>query len=471
MSKAAAFLFTSLALAAPARADRYSVHGTASVDAAATDNVFSAETSSANREGDLFFTVRPGALFTYAEPRMIHELSAELELMRYAVHSDQPTIAFRGGWKALFLPGPRSEVVVTANASKSLLSAISASTSPAETMVQLQPLQPISQVTVLQGDAGEYLSYTATREIRLSQTLFARAGKTDDNATPRTLVTSAEAGAAFGIDRTWRKDVVSLEAGASVLRLERKTGPGVPMGPRLDRQVDPRARVQWRHDLTRSLSSAVDGGLAIVLPFGIDPYHPDIKRHTGAFPIVGGQLAWIGVWGIATLSVRRDVTPNLFIAANTVNDTASIAAAVPLYWFEDSRRAQPKLAGVGSFGLQRTQLIEEQTSNLQSSFIVGRVDAGLQYAPRPGVTYTARYELLYQTADRAPALGMPIPGFVRNTLYLTAAVRFPADVAVRVPKRRTGSVRADRKDLAPVGAEPVIPDLVESGSEGGGGEQ
>ena len=88
------------------------------------------------------------------------------------------------------------------------------------------------------------------------------------------------------------------------------------------------------------------------------------------------------------------------------------------------------------------------TSTLQSSFLVGRIDAGLQYAPRPGITYPARYELLVQSADRAPALGMPIPGFLRNTIYLTAAVRFPADVAVRVPKRRTGSIRADRKDLS-----------------------
>jgi len=36
-----------------------------------------------------------------------------------------------------------------------------------------------------------------------------------------------------------------------------------------------------------------------------------------------------------------------------------------------------------------------------------------------------------------------------------------------VPKRRGNAVRADRNDLSPLGAEPVIPDLLEE-EEGGG---
>jgi hypothetical protein len=461
--KALAFLVASLALTPFAVADRYSVHGTASVDAAVTDNVFSAQFG--NREGDLFFTVRPGVLFTYALPRMIHELNAEVELSRYAAHADSPTVAFRGGWKALFLPGPRSEMMLTANASRSILSAISAASAPADTTVMLQP---IGQVDVTQGDFNEYASWTATREVRLSQTLFARGGKTDDNAEAETIVTSAEAGGSFGIDRSFLKNTLSFEVGTSVLRLERKADPGAPMGPRLDRQVNPRGRLQWRRDWSRRLSSAIDGGLAVVVPFGVDPYNPDVKRHVGLFPILGAQGAYTDVWGIATLSVRREVAPNLFVAANTVNDVAQLAAAIPLYWLESTTRRQPRLAGSASLGISRTQLIAEGSSALQSSFVVARTDVGLQYGPRPGITYTARYEFMYQSSDRNPVTMMPLPGFFRNTVYLTAAVRFPADVAVRVPKRRTNSVRSDRKDLAPMGAEPVIPDLVESGSEGGG---
>jgi hypothetical protein len=36
-------------------------------------------------------------------------------------------------------------------------------------------------------------------------------------------------------------------------------------------------------------------------------------------------------------------------------------------------------------------------------------------------------------------------------------------VIARVPKRRPGQgVRADRKDLVPFGAEPIIPDIIET---------
>ena len=340
----AASVLASVAWAAPARAERFSLHATATVDAAATDNVAA---GSGSRDPDVFFTARPGVLFTYALPRMIHEINAELELMRYAVHGDLPAVAFRGAWKAMVLPGPRSELIFQADVSQSLLSAISAATSPAETMVQLQPIQPQAGVNVRQGSINEYGAYTATREVRLSQTLFAHGSKSDDNGAPETIVASWEAGAAFGIDRSFRSNSLSFETGASVLRLQRRADPGALLGPRLDRQINPRASVRWRHDFGRRLSGSLDGGLAVVIPYGVDPDNPDVKRHLGTFPVVGGQLAYTDVWGLSTLSVRHDVAPNLFVAANTVNDTAAIAAAVPLYWFDDTRRRQPRLAGVG----------------------------------------------------------------------------------------------------------------------------
>jgi hypothetical protein len=459
VQRSAAFLLASLAGIAQVRADRSSIHGTASVDAAVTDNVLSAPLG-ADREGDVLLTIRPGMLFTYAYPRWMNELNAELELTRYVGQSDSPTIAARGAWKSIILKSPLSEIILDANINRSVVSAIGAATVPQNTSVALLP---INQVTALEGGFSEYASKTLTRELRMYQSAFARAGKSDDDGMPRTIVKSAEVGMAWGLDRSWKRDAISVEFGASVLRLDRN--PEAPMGGRHDRQINPRGRATWRHDLSRKLSTSLDAGMVVVVPYGEDPYHPGEERSVGNFPLVGAQMAYTDVWGVTTAAVRRDVTPNLFVAANTVNDTASLAVAVPLYWLENNRRAQPKLAGVGSFGIQRTQLIEPETSDLTSSFIVARADAGIQYAPKPGFTYSLRYEMMYQTSDRGSGISDPQPGFLRNTVYLSASVRFPADVAVRVPKRRTNSVRADRKDLAPFGAEPVIPDLTEGGGE------
>lgn len=460
LRRTSAIALATLLTASMAHADRTSVHVTASGDTAATDNVFSAPSGTATREADVYFSLRPGLLFTYNLPRMVHELTLETEFTYYTLHRNDPSVTARGGWRGLFTPGPRSELMFSAGAGTAVLSAISSAQAPDQTIVQLQP---IGKVTTTQADASEYLSYVATREIQLSQSLFARASKADDNADAPTLSYSYEAGVGLGLERAWRGDSLALEVGASVLRLERDAPVGAVMGSRLDRQVNPRGRLLWRHDFGRRLSGGLDGGVAFVYPYGTDPFNPMEHRRSGAFPLAGAQLAYLDSRGTAQISGRRDVTPNLYIAQNTVTDSVTASGAMPLPWL-DSRRRQPQLVGLGSLVIQRTQLVDSETSDLASSFGALRVDAGIAYTPRPGITYGARYELLYQTGDDRGVT--PLPGFWRNTFVVTFAVRYPNDVAVQVPRRRSNSsTRADRKDLVPVGAEPVVPDLT-GGEEG-----
>ena len=204
-----------------------------------------------------------------------------------------------------------------------------------------------------------------------------------------------------------------------------------------------------------------------MIPYGTDPYNPgQMQRDPGLFPVMGGALNYTDAWGVAQMSVRRDVAPNLFVGQNTVNDSAVISAALPIPWREDNRRRAPKLVGLGSVAITRTQLVDPFTSELRSSIGMARVDVGVMYAVRPGLTYGFRYELIVQTGDRNAEF--PINGFFRNSFYFTFRVRYPEDVAAQVPRRRQDSVRADRRDLVPLGAEPVIPDLLD---EDGGGDR
>jgi hypothetical protein len=66
-----------------------------------------------------------------------------------------------------------------------------------------------------------------------------------------------------------------------------------------------------------------------------------------------------------------------------------------------------------------------------------------------------RYEFLHQTGSMSP-LAL-ISGYQRNTVFFTFSMRYPDKLAVTIPKRQD-SVRADRKDLAPIGEEVVVPD-------------
>ncbi len=446
-----------------AYADRASYHATASGDIAFTDNVFSEQRG--RQDGDLFFQIRPGILLSYGVPRMIHDLNLEAEVTQYALHGDEASLTGRGGWRAFFLTGPRSELLLQANAGTGVLSSLTARTTPDQ--APTVELQPAGNPKFQAADASQYFSYVATRQLRLSERLFARASKTDDDLMDPTIVTAAEAGGSIGIERRFQKSSLSLDVSASVLRLERVAAAAAPIPSRLDQQVNPRVRAAWRRDIDRKLSASVDGGLVYVIPFGTDPYNPDDPpRSRGIFPVVGAQMAFTDVFGVSTLSLRRDVSPNLLIAQNTVSDVAMISAAVPFPWREDNRRRAPKLVALGSLAAMRTQLVDPVTSELASSFGVARIDLGIQYAVRPGFSYTVRYELMVQSSNRDD-MGTQIPGFFRNTFYFSFKYRWPEELAVQVPKRRGNSVRADRNDLSPLGSEPVIPDLLEE-EEGGG---
>jgi len=443
------------------------LHVTATGDVSATDNVFAQ--SGSQRTADVFFTIRPGLLYAYDAPRMIHDINAEGEIIYYLRHSSEPSVNVRGGWRAMFLPGPRSEMIVTANAGKGVLTALSTTTSSDATG---PTVTPIGKVDVQQADAGEDLSWTAGKQTRITQNLLARYSATDDsNGMPMTGTKSdtREVGGALGFERDFRNDTLSLTADASYLRLERIAPDGAVMPSRLDHQLNPRGQLAWRHDIDRQWSTSLAGGVVFVNPVGTDKYNPGVKKQSGTFPTGDATLAYSEAWGRATLAVRHGVSPNLFIAQNTVDDNAVLQVALPLPWLDETRR-NPKLALQSSLGVERTKLIDTDASaGPESTFYLARADVSVGYSPQPGFTYGVRYELVYQTGNSSATMG--IPSYFRNTLYFTFAIRYPDRVAGEVPKRKE-SVRSDRKDLAPVGSEPVVPDVLDENQEddrGGGG--
>jgi hypothetical protein len=451
-----------LLAATPSSAGNGTWHVTLNGDVAATDNVFAVARDN-NPEADAFTQIRPGMLFAYDSPRFINELTAEVEFLEYALHSDRPSVTERLSWKAFVLPGPRSEMLLSANGSTGQLNALTSRSSPETTSPTVLP--PSQAIDVYQADGTEYGSYISSKETRTSETGFARWTATDDQLAMPTKTMVFEAGGSLGFERTFRSNAISLEAGGSYLILDRDAPPGAMPGSLHQKQANPRGTAVWRHDYDKHWSSSLDGGAIYVHPL------QGANRKSEPFPIFGAMVAFTDVWGRATLSVRRVVTPDLFIALNTVSDSAIVQFALPLPWLDDNPHARaPKLIGVASMGAERAQLVDSTTSETNGDVIVARVDAGVTWTPRPGQTWGLRYELVVQHGDTTGVI--PTTSFFRNTLYLTFALRYPDRMAAQVP-RRTQSVRADRKDLAPVGAEPVVPDPTEQLQEGDeeGGDQ
>ena len=440
------------------------LYATATGDVAATDNVFAAP-SGGDREADLFTQVRPGGLFAYDAPRMIQELSAAVEILEYLLHSPEPSITFFGGWRALLLPGPRSQVTLTANAGTGVLNALTSRSSPDQTVIAVTPT---GDTTLHQADAAEDLSWTSSQETRTSQTIFARWATTDDNEPMPSTTSSFEAGAAVGFERTFGHDSVGINVGASFLRLELIAPPGSIPGSRLDRQINPRATATWRHDINRQWSVNLDGGVVYVDPVGIDPYNPTTPQIAAPFPIFGALVAYTEAWGRATLSARRTVSPDLYIAENTVDDSIVAQVALPLPWLDDNPHLRaPKLVALGSIGVERTQLVDPTTGDLAGTFDLAHLDVGVAWTPHPGRTFGLRYEFVYQNADAIAVATAGAQSYFRDTLYFTFALQYPDRMRQSSIPKQSDSVRADRKDLAPVGAEPVVPDSIDpTGSSG-----
>ena len=452
-----AFVFAILASAAPAAADHASLHATATGDVATTDNVFSAP-SDGSREADAFMQVRPGLLFAYDAPRMQNELNGEVEFLEYMLHSDRPSVTGRAGWKMFLLPGPRSEMLVGADASRGQLNALSSRNTPDQTTIGILPsaAQPID---TNQADATESGSWLAGKHTRLLEDAHVNWVTTNDNAMMPTTSSVFDTGGSIGISHEFRSDSLQLQGGGSYLRLERIAPPGSMPGSTLQKQLNPRATAQWHHDIDKQWSVSLDGGAIYMHPVANDPYAPGVTLRSTVFPIFGGLVAYTEAWGRATLSARRTVTPDLFIALNTVDDQLLSQVAMPLPWLDENQHARtPKLVGLASLGVERSQIVDPNSNDTAGTFYLAHLDAGVSWTPHPGQTYGLRYQLLYQHGDARAVLATP--SFYSNTLFFTFSLRYPDRVAAQVPKTLQ-SVRADRKDLAPVGAEPVVPDPTE----------
>jgi hypothetical protein len=391
---------------------------------------------------------------------MIHDFTAEAEVTEIVLTGGRPLITGRAGWKSLFLVGPRFQLNFTINAGTGLVTQLAARTTSDQTTATVMPS---GRVDVQQADTGQSSSWISSKHTRIAQGVLGRYGFTDDGA--GTTTDTREVGGNLGFERTFQNDSISLDASVSYLKLERIAPISAEIGSRLDHQLNPRATVAWRHDIDKKWSASGDGGIVFVNPVGVDKYNPDVMRRGGTFPIYGAQVGYLESWGRAVLSARRNVSPNQFLAQNTVEDAVNFQVAMPLPWLDDTRR-NPKLVALGSAGVGRTQLINSETGSTEGNFKIARVDLTVGYTPRAGQTYGVRLETAYQTGDSTAMV--VIPSYLRNTIFFTFALRYPDRVPGELPKRRP-TMRSDGKDMLPSSGELVIPDVFDEGQDDSAG--
>lgn len=414
-----------------AHADGYSLHVLATAQASWTDNIFSVPASGAalERESDIYYQFRPGAMLTYETPRTVHQVSYEIDASLYQEHDEAQGLQHIAGWRGFFLTSPRSELGLSAQFSTGSLTSLSTST-PASQPMQPQASGGSDYVSI---DVGENLSFTPSQELRLTQGLRGRSFSTTD-ATD-TATTGIEVGASGGADRGWKYSAVALQLGTSFVRLERATET-----PPVTDQLNLNAVVSWRRDFGPRWTGLFDGGVTSIVPLG--------DGEVVVQPTVGAQAAYAPNWGSAGLSIRRAVAPNLYLARNTVTDSAVVNAWLPLPWLTDDPLL-PKLTIQLTAGAQRTQLIDTSDGAILSGFDLLTGDIAVGYTPRPGVTFGVRAQHLRQLADDSAV--MELLSYDRTTVMVTVTGRWPDRLAAEIPAR--SSLRVDRSDNTPVGEE------------------
>jgi hypothetical protein len=423
-----------------ARADDSSLHLLGSAQLGFTDNLLSGPRNpppgiaAPPVEWDLFLGLRPGVLLTYGTPRATHEATYSLDAILYTRHPELSSLFQRAGWKGFFLLSPRSELLTSVDGSFG-----NGNLFPTTVPSSGQVGPAVSgNIEMLGGAAGEDYQYTASPDVRLQQAGYVRYNRISGGG----VTTGSEAGMRLALDKAFRYDALTLLAGASYVSLTQPVA-GSTTGSTTD-LVNARGSAMYRRDLNKDITSVVEVGAVDVLPVN------GIAAPSSVFAVGGVQLAYIPAWGTATFGVRRDVSPNLLIAENTLADTAAIGAWLPLPWLRDDPQ-NPKLTFQSTLGVSRTRIISSTTGQTVEGFDDVLADIAVNWQLRKNAELSFRYQLVWQSSDLSAMTPLPVFGFVRDTVLVQFVGRWPERLAVEVPVRQT--LRVDRSNITPVGDE------------------
>lgn len=416
------------AIPAVARAESWSLHVVGDAQIAWTDNLFSAAPGT-DRESDAYLDIRPGAILMAETPRSVHELTYTFDASIYAVHNEAWSIMQRLGWRGFFATSPRTELNTDVSASAGDSTSLTTQAGAGLGVV------PSGQVHVTQASAGENFAYQASPKLRLLEGATVRYDKTEQNASASTGI---DLSARLGLERTWKRDALTVSVAPTYLQLTRP-GAGVDIE---DDQLNLHVDAIWRRDLTRLWTGSLDAGATAVLP-------TTAGGRSTVQPTFGGQVAYFPDWGSATFQAHRAVLPNLFIAQNTLTDSASASCWLPLPWLR-ANPMEPRLTVQATLGGARVQLIDGTQGEILSGFSQVLGDVAVAWNLRQAAALTLRYQFIHQGVDGTSTAD--VHGFNRSTVMLTFSGRWPERLAATVPVRQT--LRVDRANVTPIGDGP-----------------
>lgn len=416
--------------ATPAAAGNYSVHVLGTTEVSWTDNLFAVPDDAADplppHEGDFLIRFRPGVLAAYETPRTIHNLEYTLDANLYIDHTEARSLGHTVIGRGFYQTSPRSEMQTSLTFATGVLASLSTRQSAGEG----QPVvRGSGNGSFWSLDASQGLTYAASRVTRITQGLQAHRLSSTDALGADTHGT--DVGMSLGADRGWKQTALAIMGGARYVLLSQ--------GATDNRSIHSNLSLSVRRDLSPRWSAVADAGGAWIAPL-------DDANHT-IQPTFGVNVSYAPQWGAAGFQLRRAMAPNLYIAENTITDTASANASLPLPWLTDDPNL-PTLTVAGALGASRSQVV--RGDDIASSVDVVYGDLAVTYAPRGDLTFVVRAQHQRQFPGESMT-GMTALEYDRTSVIASVTWRFPERLAADIPMR--DSLRVDRRDNTPVGDE------------------
>lgn len=382
------------------------------------------------RQRDGLFQLQTGLALISDSPRFLQSIEYVHTATVYFEHTGANAGADRLSWAGIYQLSQRSELQIGAEIARGRQNLANLLRPAVSTTVTARPTGPIQFVTSTVS-AGYRYDITPVWAFRDGGTFrwYTPIGVSGPRADRYDLDNIA------GLEREWARD--TLSAGI-------RTGYFVSAGTATSssqQQVIVGAVLRWRRELSRTLSSSIEGGFASAAK--VD----DLGNNT-ASPTGRAALAFATDDGQAELFASRTVEPNLLVNQNFITDAVGLHGVVPIV------RSMGLMASA-SAGYLHNRRVPVTPEAVRANADVWMADVALGWAPIPGLTVEARYQRTDQSSDSVS--GVP-PTYSRDVALLTLHGMFPnrpvsgvlSTYADRVDRNDPRRVRPRRGDGEPL---------------------
>jgi hypothetical protein len=358
----------------------------------------------------LTMNVVPSVALTWLVGNATHRLAYAATVSYFPVaETDQSAISNNASWQTAWQSGPVSTwlfdlgVAHTQNAALTLVTDPGAGPSSG---VSALPTQTLT-LSAGQGYARELGPAWRFTEGLVGSYLT----PLGDNAEAAQLGETWQGTFALGLDRSFRRSNLGVQALAGVVSAEvtdlrgmqevQETGTGTLL-------------FRYTRELALRWSAEAFAGTSLVLRLDTDQ---------GAFaPTFGAGATWLGDVGQVNASASRTTTFNPFLAQTLLTDQVTIAGSRPL------ARSPVLLAGTLSYAHSRTIVSSNPDSEVLDTFTA---DSSVGYELSQYSALGVRYQYIYIASDSAL-----FADGSRHSLLVTYTARWPRELRTVMPVRQ-----------------------------------